>query len=76
MLREMKTIPNYAYWPIDESWLELVQPFASRLHGYKQVPDAYLLGLVIKRGGVLVTFDTHITPLAGPRFADHVLTLR
>lgn len=76
LLREMKTIPNYDYWPIHESWLEAVQPFASRLHGYKQVTDAYLLGLAIKRGGVLVTFDTHIAPLAGPRFADHVLTLR
>ncbi len=76
LLREMKTIPNYDYWPIGESWLETVQPFASRLHGYKQVTDAYLLGLAIKQGGILVTLDTHIAPLAGPQFAEHVLTLR
>lgn len=76
LLREMETIPNYDYWPIGESWLEAVQPFASRLHGYKQVTDAYLLGLAIKQGGILVTLDTHIAPLAGAQFAEHVLTLR
>ena len=76
LLREMKTIPNYDYWPISASWLEAVEPLASRLHGYKQVTDAYLLGLAIKERGVLVTLDTHIAPLAGPQFAEHVLTLR
>lgn len=76
LLREMKTIPNYDYWPIHESWLETVQPFASRLHGYRQVTDAYLLGLAIQQGGILVTLDTHVAPLAGPQYADHVLTLR
>ena len=76
LLREMKTIPNYDYWPIGESWLEAVAPFVFRLHGYKQVTDAYLLGLAIKQGGILVTLDTHIAPLAGPQFAKHVLTLR
>lgn len=76
LLREIKTIPNYDYWPIGESWLEVVEPFASRLHGYKQVTDAYLLGLAIKQRGILVTLDTHIAPLAGPQFAEHVLTLR
>jgi uncharacterized protein len=76
LLREMKTIPNYDYWPIHESWLEVVLPFAPRLHGYKQVTDAHLLGLAIRQGGVLVTLDAHIAPLAGSQFAEHVLTLR
>ena len=76
LLREMKTILNYDYWPIQESWLEAVQPIVSRLHGYKQVTDAYLLGVAIKQGGILVTLDTHIAAMAGPQFADHVLTLR
>jgi toxin-antitoxin system PIN domain toxin len=76
LLREMKTIPNYDYWPIHEPWLEVVQPLASRLHGYKQVTDAYLLGLAIRQGGVLVTLDAHIAPLAGPELAEHILTLR
>ena len=75
LLRDMTTLPNYDYWPINVSWLEIVQPFAARLHGYRQVTDAYLLGLAIKQGGILVTLDTHIAPLAGPQFAEHVLTL-
>jgi hypothetical protein len=76
LLREMKTKPSYDYRPIHESWQEVVQPFASRLPGYKQVTDAYLLGLAIRQVGVLVTLDAHNAPLTGPHFAAHVLTLR
>lgn len=64
---------QHDYCPINESWLEIVRPFASRLHGYKPVTDAYLLGLANKQAGVLVTLDTHIAPLAGAEFAEHVL---
>jgi predicted nucleic acid-binding protein len=40
-------------------------PFAGLLKGFQQVTDAYLLGLAIRKGGVLATFDSGITALAG-----------
>lgn len=57
-------------------WLQLIQPFASRLHGYRQVTDAYLLGLAIKHNVVLVTLDEHIQALAGLEFKRNLRTLQ
>jgi hypothetical protein len=74
--REMTRLPGYCYWPITDTWLSLVQPFASRLHGYKQVTDAYLLGLAIKGNAVLVTLDHHIEAVADVQFSRNLLTLR
>lgn len=76
LLREMTRLPGYGYWPITESWLSLVKPFASRLHGYRQVTDAYLLGLAIKGNAVLVTLDQHIEAVADVEFSRNLLTLR
>ncbi len=75
MLQEMTTLPNYGYFSIQRSWLELIQPFAIRLHGYKQITDAYLLGLAIEEDGILVTLDTHISALAGSKYASYILTI-
>lgn len=75
LLREMTHLPTYAYLRGPESWLEAVQPFTARLHGYRQVTDAYLLGLAIAHDAVLVTLDSHIRALAGERFQANLLTL-
>ena len=40
-----------------------------RLIGHQQVTDAYLLGLAIRRGGVLATLDERIQALAEPNSA-------
>ena len=53
----------------------LLAPFASRMHGYRQVTDALLLGLAIKHKSVLVTLDVHVRALAGAEFRDNVLIL-
>ena len=76
ILREMTNLSSYAYLPILDPWLQLIQPFASRLHGYRQVTDAYLLGLAIKHDVVLVTLDQHIQALAGMEFKRNLLTLK
>ena len=36
--------PGYHYLPISVNWQTLCGPFFTRLHGTKQVTDAYLLG--------------------------------
>jgi predicted nucleic acid-binding protein len=61
--------------PSEKSWIDLTADFASRVLGYRQVTDAYLLGLAIKEKGVLVTFDKGIQYMAGVEFARNVLVL-
>jgi hypothetical protein len=41
----------------------LVEPFADQLVGHRQVTDAYLLGLALRHGGRLATFDQGIDAL-------------
>jgi predicted nucleic acid-binding protein len=75
MLKEIATLPNVAHLPISLSWLELIRPLAPRLHGYRQVTDALLLGLAIRNGAILVTLDRRIQALAGEAYAANLLTL-
>jgi uncharacterized protein len=67
--------PGYRYWPITAGWIELAAPFRERIWGHQQVTDAYLLGLAVKEGGVLVTLDKAMKHMAGPKYAKHVLVL-
>ena len=75
MLATLLERPGYRYWPINDGWDELVAPFRERVWGHQQVADAWLLGLAIHEGGVLVTFDKGIKQMAGPKFGKHVLVL-
>jgi toxin-antitoxin system PIN domain toxin len=74
-LRMIAALPNCENLPIEHSWLELIQPLAPRLHGYRQVTDALLLGLAIRNGAILVTLDRQIRALAGQEFQANLLTL-
>jgi hypothetical protein len=67
--------PLYGYWDIRESWVNLTACFAQRISGHRQVTDAYLLGMAIKVGGVLVTFDKGIQYMAGAEFSRNVQLL-
>ena len=71
----MTRYPGYRFWPISDSWVVLVRPFAERVFGPNQVTDALLLGLAIKQNGILVTFDKGIRFLAGSEYAANVLVL-
>ena len=75
LLQEIVTLPNCENLPIEHSWLELIQPLTPRLHGYRQVTDALLLGLAIRNGAILVTLDRAIQALAGEAYAANLLTL-
>ena len=67
--------PGYRYWPINESWISLVEPFRERIYGHQQVADAFVLGLAVQANGVLVTLDKAFRHLAGPRYNKHLLVL-
>jgi hypothetical protein len=64
---------GYHYLPITVDWQTLCSPFFKRLYGTKQVTDAYLLGLAVRDGLVLVTMDKAILHLAGAECGGHVL---
>jgi toxin-antitoxin system PIN domain toxin len=75
LLQQIAALPNCENLPLEPSWLELIQPLASRLHGYRQVTDALLLGLAIRNGAILVTLDRSIQALAGEEYDANLLTL-
>jgi len=64
---------QHAFWPCDVSVLDDRTVDPARLHGRRQVTDAYLLALAVAHAGRLVTFDRSVS-LASVRGAteDHV----
>jgi toxin-antitoxin system PIN domain toxin len=75
VLRDLSRHASYRFWPISDDWVTLTAPFLDRVFGHQQVTDAYLLGLAIKGGGILVTFDQAVKYMAGPLYRSHVLIL-
>ena len=75
LLAELANQSGYNFLPITLGWETLSAPFAKRLYGTKQVTDAYLLGLAIHAGLILVTMDKGILHLAGSEHRRHVLLL-
>lgn len=65
ILESVAKHPGYSYHAVSGDWLTLSQPFFKRLHGHKQVTDAYLLGTAIHDGLILATFDQKLLHLAG-----------
>jgi uncharacterized protein len=65
ILARMAQQPGYHYLHIQADWPTLCSPFFKRLYGTKQVTDAYLLGLAVREGQVLVTLDKAMLHLAG-----------
>jgi toxin-antitoxin system PIN domain toxin len=55
--------PHHAFWPCDTTLLDSDSIDRARLHGPRQVTDAYLLALAARNGGRFVTFD-HAVPLS------------
>ena len=76
MLREATGSPHHERWPCDVTLLDQDVVDARRIHGPKQVTDAYLLALAVRHGGRLVTFDDRIPRSAVPgATADHLVVL-
>ncbi len=54
----------HEFWACDVSILDDGLIDRTRVHGPRQVTDAYLLALAVRRGGRLVTFDRTLAPSA------------
>jgi uncharacterized protein len=59
-LRTFTSTTRHAFWADDISLLDDKLFDHERVHGYRQLTDVYLLGLAVKHGGVLATFDRKI----------------
>jgi toxin-antitoxin system PIN domain toxin len=64
--------PGHEFWPTTVDIFEATAPFERRMHGPKQITDAYLLGIAKHHGGRLATLDKAIKSLAGPEFSGLV----
>lgn len=49
--------PHHVFWPCEASLLDAGSIDRTRLHGPRQVTDAYLLALATRHGGRFATFD-------------------
>ena len=59
-LRGALTARYHEFWPDDVSLTDATLFRTDRIHGHRQLTDLYLLGLAVRHGGRLVTFDTRI----------------
>jgi len=67
---------HHEFWPCDVSLLDERIVHRSRLHGPRQVTDAYLLALTTAHGGRFATFDRSV-PLSAVQNAseEHLAVL-
>lgn len=68
LLGEIIRLPHHAFWADDLSIADAKWIAIDRLVGYRQVTDAQLLGLALKRGGRLATFDRDVRAIVPKGF--------
>jgi hypothetical protein len=51
---------DHEFWADDQTLLDETLFDFSRLHGHRQITDAYLLALAVRRGGVFASFDAAV----------------
>jgi toxin-antitoxin system PIN domain toxin len=75
LLDAARQTEHHAFWPCDVSALDDDVIDRSRVHGPRQVTDAYLLALAVAHGGRFVTFDRGLVLAAVPAATPAHLTL-
>jgi len=66
---------HHEFWPCEVSLLDSGAIDRSRVHGPRQVTDAYLLALAAHRGGRFVTFDQSVVLSAVPKATPENLAI-
>lgn len=68
--------PHHEFWPCDVSLLDGDAVDRTRVHGHRQITDAYLLALATRHDGRFVTFDQSIAISTVPGATRaHLVTL-
>ena len=75
-LRSLAEALDHEFWADDVSMLDETLVDFSRLHGHRQVTDAYLLALAVGRSCAIASFDTAL-PVTAVRGASrkHVVAI-
>jgi toxin-antitoxin system PIN domain toxin len=66
---------RHDFWPCDVSLLDPKSVDSSRVHGPRQVTDAYLLALARAHDGRFITFDRSVSLATVPGATDDHLTV-
>lgn len=66
---------HHVFWTCDVSVLDTNVVDATRIHGPRQVTDAYLLALAVTREGRFVTFDRSLSLASVPGATEDHLTV-
>ena len=54
---------SHHFWKDDLPFAQAAEPIGGRFSGHQQTTDVYLLGLAIRKQGILATFDAAIASL-------------
>jgi toxin-antitoxin system PIN domain toxin len=63
LLRRIVELPDHRFWEDDVAIASAEEIESNRLLGYRQVTDAHLLTLALRRGGRVATFDRGVRQL-------------
>lgn len=63
LLRRIVALPHHLFWEDDISLATSEEVDLSRILGHRQVTDAHLLALALRRGGRLATLDSGVIDL-------------
>ena len=63
LLRRITALPHHHFWPDDLRIAESPHVARASIVGHQQVTDAHLVGLAIRHGGCLATFDRGVGSL-------------
>lgn len=74
LLREIRDVAGHQFWNDDVSPVDPEATPFERVVGYRQVTDAHLLSLALRREGCLATFDRGAVELA-PSGVESVVEL-
>ncbi|HEY9420002.1 MAG TPA: TA system VapC family ribonuclease toxin [Thermoanaerobaculia bacterium] len=69
LLREIVSLPCHVFFPDDVSLVSSEFVTFRKVMGYRQVTDAHVLGIALRHGARLVTFDRSILGLVPSRYA-------
>ena len=63
LLQRITALPGHQFWADDIRFAEAPEVARSRVIGHQQVTDSHLVGLAIRHGGRLATFDAGVRAL-------------
>ena len=76
LLQQIRQLEGHVFWTDDISPAECAATPFARVASYRQITDAHLLALALRRGGALATLDQGLAELVGPDERDALEVIR